>query len=167
VLVTRALAGSRALRALAPELAAGPAARRGAVALGLGHLVGRLACEGLRHADLSAKNVFVADGPPPAPRDLRWTPPPRAARVELIDLDGLRRMRPFETRGLVRMLEQLADLPVRPSRTDLRRFAIGYAVGAGRELPRAVAEAALAGAAARAAARAAGRAPLDPPAARS
>jgi hypothetical protein len=56
---------------------------------------------------------------------------------------------------------------VRPSRTDLRRFAIGYAAGAGRELPRAVADAALAGAAARASARFAGRAPLDPPAARS
>jgi tRNA A-37 threonylcarbamoyl transferase component Bud32 len=164
LLVTRALRGSRALRTLAPELQAGPAARRGAVALGLGHLVGRLAREGLRHADLSAKNVFVADGPLPPPRDLRWMPPARAALVELIDLDGLRTMRRFEARGLVRMLEQLADLPVRPSRTDLRRFAIGYAAGAGRELPHEVAEAALAGAEVRAAARLAA---LDRPAARS
>jgi Lipopolysaccharide kinase (Kdo/WaaP) family len=164
VLVTRALRGSRSLFELAPELVRpGASARRAAVARGVGHLAGRLARVGLRHKDMAAKNVFVAEGPPTPPLDLRWAPPAGAARVELIDLDGLRMMRPFEVHGLVRMLSQLADLPVRPSRTDLRRFATGYAAGAGRELPRHVAEAALAGAAARERRRAA----LDRSAARS
>jgi tRNA A-37 threonylcarbamoyl transferase component Bud32 len=155
VLVTRALADARQLRVLAPELAReAPSPRRAAVALALGHLVGRLARAGLRHADLSAKNVFVQPGPALPARDIRDRAPEGAADLQLIDLDGLKPMPPFDHRGLVRMLEQLADLPVRPSRADLRRFASAYAATAGRELPRAVAAQALAGATARAAARA-------------
>lgn len=154
VLVTRALTGAQPLRALAPELAGTrTAARRAAVARALGHLLGRLARAGLRHNDLSAKNVLVQPAPAPPARDLRDHLPKGAANLQLIDLDGLRPMRPFDHRGLVRMLGQLADLPVAPSRTDRRRFARAYASAAGRELPREVAERALAGAAARAAAR--------------
>lgn len=155
VLVTRALTDARQLRSLAPELVReARSLRRAGIALALGHLFGRLARAGLRHDDLSAKNVFVQAGPASPARDLRDRAPDGAANLLLIDLDGLKRMPPFDPRGLVRMLEQLADLPVRPSRADRWRFSRAYALAAGRELPREIAEQALAGAAARAATRA-------------
>jgi hypothetical protein len=129
------------------------------VARAAGHLAGRLARAGLRHADRAAKNVWITSQPAPPAHDLRDAPPPGAARLRLIDLDGLRLMPAFDAHGLTRMLGQLADLPGQPSRTDLRRFARAYAEAAGRELPRDVAAGALAEAARRAAARAS---TLDP-----
>jgi tRNA A-37 threonylcarbamoyl transferase component Bud32 len=154
VLVTRALRDARPLRQLAPELARERSPdRRAAVATALGHLVGRLARAGLRHADLSDKNVWIASAPSALPRDLRDAPPPGAASLRLIDLDGLRRMPPHDPRGVARMLGQLADLPARPTSTDLRRFARAFALGARRELAPEVAAEALQLATKRAAAR--------------
>ena len=167
VLVTRALRDGRSLLELAPALAQDRTpARRAAVALALGHLVGRLARAGVRHADMSDKNVWVVARPAPAPRDLRDAPPEGAANLRLIDLDGLRLMRPHDPRGVARMLGQLADLRARPSRTDLRRFARGYALGARRELTREIAAEALRLLAERVAAREAKQAAALDPAAR-
>jgi hypothetical protein len=62
-------------------------------------------------------------------------------------------MSPHDPRGVARMLGQLGDLPARVSRTDRRRFARGFALGARRELAPEVAAEALRLAANRAAAR--------------
>jgi tRNA A-37 threonylcarbamoyl transferase component Bud32 len=164
VLVTRALHDGRSVRQLSLDLdGQRDPSLRAAVAVGLGHLVGRLARTGVRHADLSDKNVWVLDRPAPAAHDRRDQPPAGAANLRLIDLDGLRPMRPHDPAGVARMLGQLADLPVPASRTDLRRFARGYALGARRELsPQIVAEALRLRAQRRAAREAREAAALDP-----
>jgi tRNA A-37 threonylcarbamoyl transferase component Bud32 len=140
VLVTQALAGGASLRDLLPEVAASPR-RRAQVARGLGHLLGCLARHGVRHHDLSAKNVFLAPIPAgAAPRDVRDRLPHGCGGLWLIDLDGLRRMPPHDPRGLARMLAQLGDLACRPSRTDRLRFARACTAAAGRDLPPSVVE---------------------------
>ncbi len=160
VLVTAEVAGAASLRALLDAPAPPEAAARGSVSLALGHLVGRLARHGLRHHDLSSKNVLLTPPPTPPSGDRRTSPPAGWPRLWLIDLDNLRAMRPFSPRGLARMLGQLGDLPAWVSRTDRLRFARGYALAADRALPAAV----VAAAAGRSAARVSRRASLARPA---
>jgi len=109
---------------------------RGRLALALGHLVGRLSRAGVRHDDLSTKNVLIAPGAAHSTRDLRTTPPPGLPRLELIDLDNLARTERHDAVALSRMLGQLGDVPPWVRRTDRRRFARGFSLGAGRSLPR-------------------------------
>jgi hypothetical protein len=151
VLVTREVAGARGLRALLQEPP--PRALRSSLALALGHLVGRLARSGLQHHDLSTKNVLVTDPPTPPSGDRRTSPPAEWPRLWLIDLDNMRRGEAYERHALVRMLGQLGDVPAWVTRTDRRRFALGYERAAGRALPRDVADEAAARSAARAARR--------------
>jgi hypothetical protein len=153
VLVTREVAGARGLRALLQAPAPPPPALRSALALALGHLVGRLARSGLVHDDLSTKNVLVTDPPTPPSGDRRTCPRADWPRLWLIDLDNMRVGPQFERRALVRMLGQLGDVPAWVTRADRRRFALGYAQAAGRALPRDVATEAAARSAARAARR--------------
>jgi len=153
VLVTREVAGARGLRSLLEAPQPPPRALRSALALALGHVLGRLARAGLVHHDLSTKNVLVTDPPTPPSGDRRTSPPAEWPRLWLIDLDNMRPGAPFARRGLVRMLGQLGDVPAWVSRTDRRRFALGYERSAGRALPRDVAAEAAARSAARAARR--------------
>ena len=132
VLVTRFEQGAILRDRLAEPLS--PLDRRG-LARAAGWLFGRLAREGLRHNDLAPKNLFVAPGELPVPRDLRHTPRPGTPRVMLIDLDNLSTMKPFDRPALARMLGQLADLPIELSRTDRARFAAAFERAAGRALP--------------------------------
>lgn len=123
------------------------------LATALGHVLGRLSRAGLRHDDLSAKNLLVCPGPPWQPRDLRLRPDPRWPDIQLIDLDNMTVTDRHDPAALERMLGQLADLPVEPSRTDRQHFARGFRRGAGRDVPPDVATAAQARAAARRARR--------------
>jgi tRNA A-37 threonylcarbamoyl transferase component Bud32 len=132
VLVTRELARAASLRERLAEGAPAPP-RRAQLARGLGHLLGCLARHGVLHHDLSAKNVLLA-GEAPAPRDVRDRPPPGCGGLWLIDLDGLRPMKPHDGRGLARMLSQLGDLAQEPSRSDRLRFARAFAAASGREI---------------------------------
>ncbi len=104
----------------------------------VGHVVGRLSRAGLRHDDMSTKNLLIGPGTAAPTGDLRTTPPPGMPDVQLIDLDNMIRTPPHDPGALVRMLGQLGDLPAVVTRADLRRFAEGFAAGAGRALPRAV-----------------------------
>ena len=93
---------------------------------------------GLRHDDMSTKNLMLAPGEPEATGDQRTEPPRHWPRVLLIDLDNTVRTRPHDPAALVRMLGQLGDLPPWVTRADRRRFARGFARAAGRGLPSAV-----------------------------
>jgi hypothetical protein len=151
ILVTSEIPRACTLRAFAERH--GPAASRSDradIALQVGWLVGRLGRAGVRHDDLSTKNVLLQQEPPPEAYDLRDRQPAGAWRALLIDLDNLRTMPPHDEPGLVRMLTQLFDIAGSVTRTDRRRFERAYDCAAGRPLPRAVAEAARAGALARA-----------------
>ncbi|MHC4846157.1 MAG: lipopolysaccharide kinase InaA family protein [Planctomycetota bacterium] len=158
LLVTESLGDPPSLRNLAEHSPAGIApARRAALARALGNVVGRLARAGIRHDDLSSKNVLVVSSPAPSSRDVRTQPDPDWPSVHLIDLDNMTTMPPHDAHGMQRMLSQLCDLPDVISRTDRLRFLRAYAAASGRALPRSVGEASLAGARARAARRAAAR----------
>jgi tRNA A-37 threonylcarbamoyl transferase component Bud32 len=122
--------------------------RRG-VAWGVGHAVGLLSRAGLRHADLSAKNVLVSPGPAEPVSDLRARPEPHWPRIDLIDLDNMRRCRPHDPDVLIRMLGQFGDLPEVITATDRLRFLRGFQRASGRDLPPAVVAAAMAGTLAR------------------
>jgi len=123
-LVTEAVDGSSA-RAW---LAAGPSrADARELARELGRVVARLAAAGLRHDDLTTKNVFV-----------RRAAAPGGARLALIDLDNMRRGAPFEAAALAKMLGQLGDLPGGAPAHLVRALASGYRAEAGRVLPAAV-----------------------------
>ena len=106
---------------------------RHAVAFALGHLVGRLSRAGLKHPDMSAKNLLLATGEPEPVIDLRLRPPDGLPRVELVDLDNMRRAAPFDEAVMARMLGQLGDTP-RVTRTDRLRFARGVFAATGRKL---------------------------------
>jgi hypothetical protein len=112
--------------------------------------VGRLSRAGVRHDDLSTKNVLLQRAPPARVRDVRDRPPDGAWRALLIDLDNMRPMPSHDEAGLERMLTQLFDVPAWITRCDRRRFERAYEFAAGRPLQRSLADAALAGAAARA-----------------
>ena len=111
------------------------------VARAVGHVVGRLSRSGLRHDDMSGKNVLLGSGPAEAVVDLRLRPDPSWPRVDLVDLDNMRRTRPHDPAALERMLGQLGDLP-QLTRGDRLRFALGFQAGAGRGLPPAAVRAA-------------------------
>ena len=113
-------------------------AERRRVAFIVGHIVGRLSRAGLRHDDMSTKNLLLTPGTARSTGDLRTTPPPGLPQVVLIDLDNMARTAPHDPAALVRMLGQLGDLPPWVTRADRRRFAAGFALGAGRALPVAV-----------------------------
>lgn len=100
----------------------------------LGHVVGRLARSGLRHNDMSPKNVVVSGTDPEPVVDVRMRPRPGDPDVQLIDLDGMARMPPHQPAAVARMLGQLADLPRDPTRRERRQFSLGYARAAGRAL---------------------------------
>lgn len=143
-LITRELRDAPSLRDIAAGLRDGRTLdERGPLAYALGHVVGRLSRAGLRHADLSDKNVLVAPGAAQPTRDRRTTPAPGTPAVQLIDLDGMRLCKPHDAPALLRMLSQLADLPPWISRTDRLRFARGFQAATGRKIPEAVAEQAL------------------------
>ncbi|MEO8754003.1 MAG: lipopolysaccharide kinase InaA family protein [Casimicrobiaceae bacterium] len=142
VLITQALAGTEALTTAIARLAGTPRLLRGAEAIeraalsrAVGDLVGRLARAGLRHADLSAKNVLATASAPPRTHDLRVHAHAGSPSVWLIDLDGLKAMAPHDPDGLARMLGQLGDLPPGVTRADRLRFRHAYAAAAGRDLP--------------------------------
>ncbi|MHC5210018.1 MAG: lipopolysaccharide kinase InaA family protein [Planctomycetota bacterium] len=151
VLVTCELVDGVSLRTFAEGLehAAQPGDRAD-VATQVGWIVGRLSRAGVRHDDLSTKNILLQRVPPAEARDVRDRAPPGAWRASLIDLDNLKPMARHDGLGLVRMLTQLFDVPAWVSRTDRRRFERGFERAAGRPLPPDVARAALAGAEARA-----------------
>lgn len=157
-LVTRAVEGAVSLRAWLEALQQQPRpAERRLVAAALGHLVGRLARAGLRHDDLSTKNLLVDQRTPPAPRalrDRRDAGAPAWPAVQLIDLDNLRTVPRHDVASLTRMLTQLGDVPGCITRADRQRFLRAYALAAGRPLAREVGAAALEGARQRAARRA-------------
>ncbi len=149
VLVTREAPGAVSLRVRAQELAGRSGAvtgarisERAALARAVGCLVGHLAKFGLRHADLSAKNLLVTAQAPPQSHDMRVRPPPHPPYVTLIDLDGLKRMPAHDSQGIARMLGQLGDLPSGVTRTDLLRFRHAYAAASGRDIPDEVSQAA-------------------------
>lgn len=97
------------------------ATTRRAVAIELGHAVGRLHAFGLRHRDLKFENILrePARGP---------------GAITLVDLDGVRRRRPLERRGQARDLGRLlaayrarvASLGESPDPSLLRAFVRGY-----------------------------------------
>jgi len=156
VLVTRMVPAALTLRAWLESLERDPQPReRRLVARAVGHVVGRLARAGLRHDDLSAKNLLIGDEPPAAPRDRRDAGAPPWPGVHLIDLDNLRPVGRHDPRSLIRMLSQLGDLPASVTRTDRQRFLRAYEGAAGQPLSRPVAEAAAEGARRRAERRAA------------
>lgn len=144
VLVTRALDPNTDLTTWADALGPGELGKpdRRELALAVGHVVGRLSRAGLRHADMSGKNVLLVAGSVDLPVDRRLRPDPGWPRVELVDLDNMRRTRPHDQASLERMLGQLGDLSSVVTRTDRHRFSVGFQRGAGRALPRAVQEAA-------------------------
>jgi tRNA A-37 threonylcarbamoyl transferase component Bud32 len=151
VLVTREAPEVLSLRTFAERLEPAAGARdRSDVARQVGWLVGRLSRAGVRHDDLSTKNVLLQRAPPARVRDVRDRPPDGAWRALLIDLDNMRPMPSHDEAGLERMLTQLFDVPAWITRCDRRRFERAYEFAAGRPLQRSVADAALAGAAARA-----------------
>jgi hypothetical protein len=154
-MITRAVEGAVSLRAWIATLEQQPRPRkRHLVAAAVGYVVGRLARAGLRHDDLSTKNLLVCDEPPPAPRDRRDAGAPLWPGLHLIDLDNLRTVPRHDSRSQIRMLTQLFDLPAGVTRTDQQRFLRAYERAAGRPLPRDVAEAAIEGSRQRAARRA-------------
>lgn len=112
-----------------------PEVRRG-LARVLGWLVGCLSRAGLRHHDLSTKNLLVSPhGALPVGKDRRTRPPGGAPHLLLIDLDGMTTMAPHDEGGLVRMLGQLGDLPDGVTATDRLRFRRAYRAAAGKDLP--------------------------------
>jgi len=144
VLVTRLVHPADSLRRFVSRLEVrdDPEQRR-QVAEAVGYLFARLVRAGLRHADLSSKNLLLCPGPPPRPRDRRVWARPLDVHVQLIDLEGLRPMERFDWRGTVRMLAQLGDQPSWVTRTDRRRFLRAFERHAGRALgPSLLAEAA-------------------------
>ncbi|RKY21922.1 MAG: hypothetical protein DRQ55_02540 [Planctomycetota bacterium] len=136
-LVTRAVVDATSLTDWGQALEARTlgALDRRAVAWAVGHAVGVLARAGLRHADMSGKNVLLSRAPAEPVVDLRLRPSPTWPRVNLVDLDNMRRCQPHDPEVLVRMLGQLGDLPPVITASDRRRFELGYLRGAGRELP--------------------------------
>lgn len=136
-LVTREVWPAVSVTDYAEDLTAGraPHQDRRSVAWSVGHAVGRLWRAGLRHADLSGKNVLISAGPAEAVADLRMRPLTHWPRVDFIDLDNMRRCRPYSHAALARMLGQLGDVPAGVSATDERRFVLGLELGAGRGLP--------------------------------
>jgi tRNA A-37 threonylcarbamoyl transferase component Bud32 len=158
LLVTESLGDPPSLRTVTEQLAAGnEIPSRFALSRALGNVVGRLARAGIRHDDLSSKNVLIVRTSAPSSRDVRTQPDPDWPSVHLIDLDNMTSMPPHDAYGLRRMLSQLCDLPDVVSRTDRLRFLRAFEAASGRALPREVGEASLAGARARAARRAAAR----------
>jgi tRNA A-37 threonylcarbamoyl transferase component Bud32 len=148
--VTTELTGATSLREILSSLEGRrQLGESGALARALGHVVGRLSRAGLRHDDLSAKNVMVAPGVAAKIRDRRITPGDHIPDVQLIDLDGMRTGRPDDDADLTRMLAQLGDLPAWITRTDRQRFASGFSASAGRGIPCEVAVRALSAARAR------------------
>ena len=135
VLVTRLVNPADSLRQFVSrlEIRDDPERRR-QVAEAVGYVFARFVRAGLRHADLSAKNLLLCPGPPPRPRDRRVWPRALDVHVQVIDLEGLRPMAPFDRRGTVRMLAQLGDLPSWVTRTDRRRFLRAFEFSAGRAL---------------------------------
>jgi len=109
--------------------------RRRGVARSLGHLVGRLWRAGLRHSDMSTKNLLLTSSPSSATPDRRTTPPASWPELQLIDLDGARLVEPYDLNSLARMLGQVMDVPSSVSRADRLRFVRGFERGAGRGLP--------------------------------
>jgi tRNA A-37 threonylcarbamoyl transferase component Bud32 len=158
VLVTESIGDPPSLRSLtdAPSTDL-KASDRFAIARALGNIVGRLARAGVRHDDLSSKNVLVGRPPTPPSPDIRTQPSPEWPCVQLIDLDNMSCMPPFDPAGIQRMLSQLCDLRIPISRADRQRFLRAYASAAGRPLSREVGDAALAGSRARSARRDAAR----------
>ncbi|MGQ0552000.1 MAG: lipopolysaccharide kinase InaA family protein [Planctomycetota bacterium] len=137
LLVTKALSEPLSVRTYLEQFAPGrDAARRRGLADAVGRIVGCLARAGLRHDDLSTKNLLLSSEALPAARDLRGALPAGAPAVQLIDLDNLRLGPSFDRAAVVRMLGQLADVPASVTRADRQRFLRGYARGAGQELPR-------------------------------
>jgi tRNA A-37 threonylcarbamoyl transferase component Bud32 len=111
-----------------------PRERRGLAYL-VGHVVGRLTRAGLRHDDMSTKNLLLGPGTAAMTGDLRTNPPAGLREVVLIDLDGMRRTRPHDGPALVRMLGQLGDVPEGVGPADRTAFAAGFARGSGRRIP--------------------------------
>jgi tRNA A-37 threonylcarbamoyl transferase component Bud32 len=139
--VTEEVPGAVSLEDFAQRLVAGSeAALRQAVAWEVGHVVGRLSRAGLRHDDMSTKNLLIAKGDARPTGDLRTDPPPGMPEVVLIDLDNMLRTAAHDGGALVRMLGQLGDLPSAVTMADRARFARGFLVGAGRALPPEVVE---------------------------
>ncbi len=136
LLVTAAHDEARMLREVLQD-ASGTAALPD-LAAAVGHLLGRLAAAGFRHADLSTKNLLVSGRTGGSPSvDLRGAPLPHWPSIMVIDLDGWRRVAPHDGASLRRMLGQLLDIPRAPDRALLRRFLRGYRQGAGRGARRA------------------------------
>ncbi len=108
------------------------------VAWQVGHVVGRLSRAGLRHDDMSTKNLLIAPWEAAGTGDLRTNPPVGMPEILLIDLDNMVRTAAHDPGALVRMLGQLGDVPEAVTRTDLGRFARGFRSAAGRALPTAV-----------------------------
>lgn len=137
--VTEEVPGAVSLEVYAAELDPDrDVARRRAVAWQVGHVVGRLSRAGLRHDDMSTKNLLIGEGTAESTGDLRTDSLPGMPAILLIDLDNMMRTPAHDPGSLVRMLGQLGDLPSAVTRTDLARFSEGFVVGAGRALPRAV-----------------------------
>ncbi|GJM20209.1 MAG: hypothetical protein DHS20C15_01240 [Planctomycetota bacterium] len=108
--------------------------RRQGVARSLGHLVGRLWRFGLRHSDMSTKNLLVTPAPSQPTPDRRTTPPASWPELQLIDLDGARLVEPYDASALARMLGQLMDVPASVTRSDRLRVLRGFERAAGRGL---------------------------------
>ena len=141
--VTEAVPGAVPLDVFAEQLESDrEVSLRHAVAWEVGHVVGLLSRAGLRHDDMSTKNLLIGEGTAASTGDLRTDPPPGMPSVQLIDLDNMKSTSPHDAGSLTRMLGQLGDLPSGVTRTDLARFKRGFFAGAGRALPTSVALAA-------------------------
>ncbi|MFT7465472.1 MAG: tRNA A-37 threonylcarbamoyl transferase component Bud32 [Pseudohongiellaceae bacterium] len=143
-LVTDELGNAPSLREIAADMQGSTTVdQRGPLAFALGHVVGRLSRAGLRHADLSSKNILIDPGPPPRTRDRRTCPGTDSVNVQLIDLDGMRVGKAHDGADLLRMLSQLADLPSWVTHTDRSRFAMGFRASSGKIIPEDLARQAL------------------------
>lgn len=119
-----------------PELRAG-------LARSLGHLFGVMCRSGFRHSDLSTKNILLTGAEATTTPDRRTQPSAGLPGLTLIDLDGARRVAPFDPAAQARMLGQLMDVPAGVSRTDRLRVLRGFEASAGRSIPPRVLERAL------------------------
>lgn len=98
-------------------------AERARLARAVGWLVGRLWQQGLRHPDMSTKNLLVVTSGDELPggRDRATCPAPGTPLVHVIDLDNLETTARHDRRALARMLGQLGDVPDWVTRSDRRR----------------------------------------------